>query len=417
MPTTGPIDSYDDVVTHSNFSNLDIAPLDRKDLQQGIQQTDKKLIGEIQKKEAEKKYYKDHQVSFDSKSSPKIDTGALPSVPATIEFFEGLNKPQLPQPKLSPLPQPKKEVTRAPMSMQKTEPTSTALVKSSEAEMAVAEPTEAVAFAAQAKNFFAGWFDWINFDWLTNPINYLLTGKESAEEDLSKLASLTPCCPEKLAEYIAQLARLCEEMRESSKADDEKKSEEKGEAIYQVALWIKLIMKQILYQEQRLKEISEFVSFKQDRVQEAQKKHARISESMHDNEKRQKTLAWINKGTTAAQWTAGILSAGLLVASFATPAGAITAFAAFTGAVGVFGGLASVVDGATRCSRANLDYDLDVMNAQMGEWSHQDDANNQEIEELMKDLTAALKTIQNHWAQLEQIERSQNATMKMLQSR
>lgn len=372
-------DTYMAVATHSYTPNTDIAPFEREDLQKGIKQGDKKLLQDLQKKEAQKKYYSDTLVSFGPETSAVIDTNALPSVKKSIEYYESLKRPKLPEPKLS------------------------------EADSKVPTGNLFERFINSLKSFFSR------------------KGASSKErQEIEEIVSLSSGALEKIAEIFAKMeAKDLERMNarregieEDEREDQEKKMRSKEDDIYESALWIKLLAAQIQYQEEKLKSLAERVDFKQEQATDSRKEYAAISDKMEEKERKMKPAAWIKAGATAAQVLAGGVSTVLLIASLAVPGGAFAAPVALKVALGAISGISGIAKGATQIYQADIEHDLNVMMGKLKEWRHEDEQKSRVIEEMMKSLSEAMKTIQSHWDEIGQLAKMKdNLAMGMVQRR
>lgn len=363
--------SLDEKVTHSYMPNSDIAPLDRVDLHKSIQESDQKLLKELQKKEADKKYYKDTLVSFDEKSEPKIDATPLKNVKKTIDYFESLNKPTLALPKNS-LP------------------------------LSAGTPT---ANAPKEKNTLDNFYDWF-----IKPIKdffyYTEENKDAAVPMLSESAK------NKLSDYYQELEEELEQIKEVYKENNDEIQTKAQREQSQRLRWINCIKAQLKSQDEQMERIIDVVSFKQEAIQHRQKHRTKVAIDMDGKERATKPLDWINKGASVAQLTAASLSAALLVASFCIPGVGVAT--GIQSAIGAIGGIASIAEGGSRWLKADARHELDQMVGQLTKWRQEDDLETKEIEEAMKELTSCLESVQSHWEELSHIAKMQNNLTKSM---
>jgi len=364
MPTHGigsnpNVPSHKEETTHSYMPNSDIAPLDRIDIQEGVDKSHKKLLQEMQKKQAEKKHYTDTLVSFDAKSQPKIDASPLSNANQALGRFESLNKPTLEAPK---------------------------------------QTLEALASNDGAEKGFLDNF----FDWFIKPIKEFFTGP--AQEEIF-IPQLSESIQSRLSEYYAEFAEELEQMKEIYKETDEEVQTAQQRANAQRLRWINCVKAQLKAQEEHMEHLLVFVGDKQEAIQGRQKEHTKVSNHMQEKEARLKPLEWINKGASSAQLSAAGLSAAMLFASFCFPG--VAALSAIQAGIGIFGAAATAVEGGSKWVESDVKHELDTLMGSITKWREEDETDTKEIELAMKELEQAFESVQKQWEQLSHIAQMQ----------
>lgn len=360
---------YEELGVQSYMPNSDIAPLSRVDLHETIQKSDKKLLKDMQIKEAKKKYYKDTLVSFDPKSLPKIHASPLQSVKGNTGYFENLNKPILAAPQRA---------------------LTTLASKNNSDEKSALD------------NFY---------DWFIKPVKNFLLGSDE-EEVFAPI--LSESVLSRLSDYCAELEEQLDQMKENEKEGDEEIQTTRQREQAQRARWIKCVKDQLEAQDNRMKHIIEFVTHKQETIQSRQKESTGFSQRLHDKEQHLKPLKWFEAAASATKHTTAGLSGALLAASLFVPE-VVAPLAALQATIGAIGGIAGVAQGGSNWVTADMRHELDKIIGELTLRRQKDDSDTDEIKDAMKELEAALKSIQEHWGELSHItEMQRHLTRSMM---
>lgn len=402
--------------------NSDTTPASRKGLQKTMRHSDEKLLNEFQKNEVGKKHHQDSLAALDQRTSPQIDTSALPAVAETIAFFEGkgknrspsLHKPKLTKPKLA-APVAKNAAVAAaaePVAKETDLPPAAPEQKDIFSVMPTTTPAAiAMENAARAiENFFN--------DWFIKPFKQLFGLEELVPQGEFEVTPFTRFAEARYNEYMEKLEKELEKIQERAKEAQTQAVDQKSLTIFLRQKWIQLIVMQIKHQEEQIEAITDLVTQKQLMIQERQKKHCKTSETMSEKEEQLKPLEWINKAATATHFVAAGLCGAIFIASVAMTAlsGGVLAPAAMAGIgafSGIVGGVANVVGGSVNIRQADLNYDLNVLIGMLQKWQHEDECDTKEIEEEMQELTLKLESIQKHWEDLIYVAKMQHQVITM----